>query len=143
VTVTWAAALAGLGILVVVGAPAATGLQATLGLPGTLLAIIAMVVFGDPTAGQSIATPLLASPRTAHNGLIWTPPSHRPRWYRRAGGRSCSSRPSRRRISEPKPIMRPEAFEWSRVIAAAPSGHIVSYRTRRAVPCPAGRETLA
>ena len=57
------AALAGLGILVVAAAAAATtGLQAVLGLPGTLLAIIAMVVFGDPTAGASIATPLLASP---------------------------------------------------------------------------------
>ena len=31
-------------------------------MPGTLLAIIAMVVFGTPTAGQSIATSLLASP---------------------------------------------------------------------------------
>jgi hypothetical protein len=69
-------------------------------------------------------------------GLIWTPPSHRPRWY--ASGRSCSSRPSRCRIGQPKPIMRPEAFEWSRVIAAVPSDHIVSYRRRRAVPCPAG-----
>jgi hypothetical protein len=35
---------------------------AALGLPGTLIAIIGMVVFGDPTAGTSIATPLLASP---------------------------------------------------------------------------------
>ena len=34
--------------------------------------------------------------------------------------------------------MRPEAFEWSRVIAAVPSDRIVSYRRRRAVPCPAG-----
>jgi hypothetical protein len=59
----YAAALAGLGILVVAAAAAATaGLQAALGMPGTLLAIIAMVVFGDPTAGQSIATALLASP---------------------------------------------------------------------------------
>ena len=57
------AALAGLGIVVVFAAAAATaGLQAALGLPGTLLAIIAMVVFGDPTAGTSIATALLASP---------------------------------------------------------------------------------
>jgi hypothetical protein len=56
-------ALAGLGILMVAAAAAATaGLQAVLGLPGTLLAIIAMVVFGDPTAGTSIATALLASP---------------------------------------------------------------------------------
>jgi hypothetical protein len=31
-------------------------------MPGTLIAIIGMVVFGDPTAGTSIATPLLASP---------------------------------------------------------------------------------
>ena len=55
--------LAGVGILLVFAAAAATaGLQAVLGLPGTLLAIIAMVVFGDPTAGGSIATPLLASP---------------------------------------------------------------------------------
>jgi hypothetical protein len=55
--------LAGTGMLLVFGAAAATaGLQAVLGLPGTLIAIIAMVVFGDPTAGTSIATPLLASP---------------------------------------------------------------------------------
>ena len=55
--------LAGVGILLVFAAAAATaGLQAVLGLPGTLLAIIGMVVFGDPTAGGSIATPLLASP---------------------------------------------------------------------------------
>jgi hypothetical protein len=47
----------------VFGAAAATaGLQAALGLAGTLIAIIGMVVFGDPTAGTSIATPLLASP---------------------------------------------------------------------------------
>ena len=57
------AALAGLGILVVAAAAAAAaGLQAALGFPGTLLAIIALVAFGDPTAGQSIATALLASP---------------------------------------------------------------------------------
>jgi hypothetical protein len=43
-------------------AAATAGLQAVLGLPGTLIAIIAMVVFGDPTAGTSVATPLLASP---------------------------------------------------------------------------------
>ena len=55
------AALAGLGILVAAAA-ATAGLQAVLGMPGTLLAIIAIVVFGDPTAGQSIATALLASP---------------------------------------------------------------------------------
>ena len=56
-------ALAGVGMLLVFAAAAATaGLQAVLGLPGTLIAIIAMVVFGDPTAGTSIATPLLASP---------------------------------------------------------------------------------
>ena len=55
--------LAGVGMLLVFAAAAATaGLQAVLGLPGTLIAIIAMVVFGDPTAGTSIATPLLASP---------------------------------------------------------------------------------
>jgi hypothetical protein len=55
--------LAGTGMLLVFGAAAATaGLQAALGLPGTLIAIIGMVVFGDPTAGTSIATPLLASP---------------------------------------------------------------------------------
>jgi len=55
--------LAGTGMLLVFGAAAATaGLQAALGLPGTLIAIIAMVVFGDPTAGTSIATPLLARP---------------------------------------------------------------------------------
>ena len=55
--------LAGTGMLLVFAAAAATaGLQAVLGLPGTLIAIIAMVVFGDPTAGTSIATPLLASP---------------------------------------------------------------------------------
>jgi len=57
---TW---LAGCGALLVFAAGAATaGLQAALGLPGTLLAIVAMVVFGNPTAGSSIATPLLASP---------------------------------------------------------------------------------
>jgi hypothetical protein len=28
--------------------------------------------------------------------------------------------------------------EWSRLIAAAPCGHVAWYRTRRAVPCPAG-----
>jgi len=55
--------LAGTGMLLVFAAGAATaGLQAALGLPGTLIAIIGMVVFGDPTAGTSIATPLLASP---------------------------------------------------------------------------------
>ena len=48
--------------MVFAAAVATAGLQAALGLPGTLLAIIAMVVFGDPTAGTSIATPLLASP---------------------------------------------------------------------------------
>jgi hypothetical protein len=56
-------ALAGVGMLVVFGAAAATaGLQAALGMPGTLIAIIAMVVFGDPTAGTSVATALLARP---------------------------------------------------------------------------------
>jgi hypothetical protein len=56
-------ALAGVGLLVVFAAAAVTAaLQAALGLPGTLIAIIGMVVFGNPTAGQSIATPLLASP---------------------------------------------------------------------------------
>lgn len=54
------AALAGVGMLVL--ATATAGLQAAMGIPGTLLAIIAMVVFGDPTAGTSIAAPLLASP---------------------------------------------------------------------------------
>jgi hypothetical protein len=55
--------LAGTGMLLVFAVAAATaGLQAALGLPGTLIAIIAMVVFGDPTAGTSIGTPLLASP---------------------------------------------------------------------------------
>jgi hypothetical protein len=55
--------LAGTGMLVVLGSAAATaGMQAALGMPGTLAAIIAMVVFGDPTAGTSIATPLLARP---------------------------------------------------------------------------------
>jgi hypothetical protein len=55
--------LAGVGMLLVFAAAAATaGLQAVLGLPGTLIAIIAMVVFGDPTAGTSIATALLARP---------------------------------------------------------------------------------
>jgi len=59
----FSAALAGVGILVVFAAAAATAaLQGALGLPGTLIAIIGMVVFGNPTAGQSIATPLLASP---------------------------------------------------------------------------------
>jgi hypothetical protein len=56
-------ALAGVGMLLVFGAAAATAaLQSALGIPGTLIAIIAMVVFGNPTAGASIATPLLASP---------------------------------------------------------------------------------
>jgi hypothetical protein len=55
--------LAGIGMLLVFAAAAATaGLQAALGVPGTLIAVIGMVVFGDPTAGTSIATPLLASP---------------------------------------------------------------------------------
>jgi hypothetical protein len=55
--------LAGMGMLLVFAAAAATaGLQAALGLAGTLIAIIGMVVLGDPTAGTSIATPLLASP---------------------------------------------------------------------------------
>jgi hypothetical protein len=55
--------LAGAGMLLTFGAAAATaGLQAALGMPGTLIAIIGMVVFGDPTAGTSIATPLLARP---------------------------------------------------------------------------------
>ena len=59
----FSAALAGVGILVVFAAAVATAaLQGALGLPGTLIAIIGMVVFGNPTAGQSIATPLLASP---------------------------------------------------------------------------------
>ena len=57
---TW---LAGCGALLVFAAGAATaGLQAALGLPGTLIAIVGMVVFGNPTAGTSIAAPLLASP---------------------------------------------------------------------------------
>ncbi len=56
-------ALAGVGMLLVFAAAAATaGLQATLGMPGTLIAIIGMVVFGDPTSGTSIATALLARP---------------------------------------------------------------------------------
>jgi hypothetical protein len=56
-------ALAGLGMLVVFAVAAATvALQGALGMPGTLIAIIGLVVFGNPTAGQSIATPLLASP---------------------------------------------------------------------------------
>jgi len=56
-------ALACVGMLLVFAAAAATAaLQAALGLPGTLVAIIAMVVFGDPTAGTSIATALLARP---------------------------------------------------------------------------------
>jgi hypothetical protein len=57
---TW---LAACGALLVFAAGAATaGLQAALGLPGTLIAIVGMVVFGSPAAGTSIATPLLASP---------------------------------------------------------------------------------
>jgi hypothetical protein len=57
---TW---LAASGVLLVFASGAATaGLQAALGLPGTLIAIVGMVVFGNPTAGTSIATPLLASP---------------------------------------------------------------------------------
>jgi hypothetical protein len=56
-------ALAGLGILVTSASAVATaGLQGALGLPGTLIAVIGMVVIGDPTAGQSIATSLLARP---------------------------------------------------------------------------------
>ena len=56
-------ALAGVGMLLVFAAAAATvGLQAVLGLPGTLIAVIGMVVFGNPTAGTSIATALLARP---------------------------------------------------------------------------------
>jgi hypothetical protein len=56
-------ALAGVGMLLVFGVAAATAaLQAALGMPGTLIAIIGMVVFGDPTAGTSIATALLARP---------------------------------------------------------------------------------
>jgi hypothetical protein len=56
-------ALAGVGMLLVFGAGAATAaLQGALGMPGTLIAIIGMVVFGNPTAGASIATSLLASP---------------------------------------------------------------------------------
>jgi hypothetical protein len=59
----FSAALAGVGILVVFAAATATAaLQGALGMPGTLIAILGMVVFGNPTAGQSIATPLLASP---------------------------------------------------------------------------------
>jgi hypothetical protein len=59
----FSAALAGVGILVVFAAAAATAaLQGALGLPGTLIAIVGMVIFGNSTAGQSIATPLLASP---------------------------------------------------------------------------------
>jgi hypothetical protein len=59
----FSAALAGVGILVVFAAAAATAaLQGALGMSGTLIAIIGMVVFGNSTAGQSIATPLLASP---------------------------------------------------------------------------------
>ena len=57
------AALAGVGMLVVFAAAAATaGLQGALGVPGTLIAVIGMVVFGNSTAGQSVATPLLATP---------------------------------------------------------------------------------
>jgi hypothetical protein len=59
----YSAALAGLGILTVFAVATATaGLQAVFGLPGTLLAIIGIVVFGDPTVGSSIATSLLAPP---------------------------------------------------------------------------------
>lgn len=49
-------------LLVFAAAAATAGLQAALGMPGTLIAIIGMVVIGDPTAGTSLATPLLASP---------------------------------------------------------------------------------
>jgi hypothetical protein len=56
-------ALAGLGILVTSASAVATaGLQGALAMPGTLIAVIGMVVIGDPTAGQSIATSLLARP---------------------------------------------------------------------------------
>jgi hypothetical protein len=56
-------ALAGVGALVVFAAAAATAaLQNAMGMAGTLISIVAMVVFGNSTAGQSIATPLLASP---------------------------------------------------------------------------------
>jgi hypothetical protein len=63
ITGTFSIALAGLGMLVVFAAVGATAaLQTLLGMPGTLIAIIAMVIIGNPTAGQSIATPLLAAP---------------------------------------------------------------------------------
>jgi hypothetical protein len=66
-------ALAAVGALVVFAAAAATAvLQGALGMPGTLIAIIAMVVFGNSTAGQSIATPLLASPWN-HIGVLLPP----------------------------------------------------------------------
>jgi hypothetical protein len=59
----FSAALAAVGALVAFAAAAATaGLQGALGMPGTLIAIIGFVVFGNSTAGTSIATPLLASP---------------------------------------------------------------------------------
>ena len=46
-------ALASVGTLLVFAAAAATAdLQAALGMPRTLIAIIAMVVFGDPTAAR-------------------------------------------------------------------------------------------
>jgi hypothetical protein len=66
--------LAGIGALVVFASAAATsGLQCALGMPGTLIAVIGMVVFGNSTAGQSIATPLLASPWNVIGVLL--PPS--------------------------------------------------------------------
>ena len=67
----FSAGLAGVGALVVFAAAAATaGLQGALGMPGTLIAVIGFVVFGNSTAGQSIATPLLASPWNVIGGLL-------------------------------------------------------------------------
>lgn len=70
--------LVGAGMLLVFAAAAATvGLQAALGVPGTLTAIIGMVVLGDPAAGSSIATPLLASPwNLIGQGLPPSAPPH-------------------------------------------------------------------
>ena len=42
-------------------------------MPGTLIAIVGLVVFGNSTAGQSIATPQLASPWNAIGAVL--PPS--------------------------------------------------------------------
>jgi hypothetical protein len=43
--------------------------------PGTLISIIGLVVFGNSTAGQSVATSLLARPWNVIGALLLLPPS--------------------------------------------------------------------